>query len=121
VTNYYCVTYASVFGDDPSKDVRTMIAAMKKAGAPPGTGGFVGGAAAIDGVVKAIRGAHGSTQGAALAAQLVKFKKVAAFGSRISFSASLHTVFGRQYRVIEINDNKAKRVGLVTAKVLPKL
>ena len=121
VTNYYCVTYASVFGDDPSKDVRSMIAAMKKAGAPPGTGGFVGGAAAIDGVVKAIRGAHGSTQGSALAAQIVKFKKVAAFGSRISFSASLHTVFGRQYRVIEINDNKAKRVGLVTAKVLPKL
>jgi branched-chain amino acid transport system substrate-binding protein len=121
VTNYYCVTYASVFGDDPSKDVRKMIAAMKKAGAPPGTGGFVGGAAAIDGVVTAIKRAHGSTQGAALAAQLVKFKKVPAFASRISFSASLHTVFGRQYRVIQINNNKAKLVGLVTAKVLPKL
>jgi branched-chain amino acid transport system substrate-binding protein len=121
VTNYYCVTYASVFGDDPNKDVRKMIAAMKKAGAQPGTGGFVGGASAIDGVVTAIRRAHGSTQGAALAAQLVKFKKVPAFASRISFSPSLHTVFGRQYRVIRINDNKAKLVGLVTAKVLPKL
>jgi branched-chain amino acid transport system substrate-binding protein len=121
VTNYYCVTYASVFGDDPSKDVRKMIAAMKKAGAPPGTGGFVGGASAIDGVVAAIRRAHGSTQGAALAAQLVKFKKVPAFASRISFSPSLHTVFGRQYRVIRIDDNKAKLAGLVTAKVLPKL
>src|SRR5207249_800624 len=121
VTNYYCVTYASVFGDDPNRDVRKMIAAMKKAGAAPGTGGFVGGASAIDGVVTAIRRAHGSTQGSALAAQLVKFKKVPALGSRISFSPSLHTVFGRQYRVIQINNNKAKLVGLVTAKVLPKL
>src|SRR6478609_9414156 len=31
VTNYYCVTYASVFGDDPSKGVRAMIAALKGA------------------------------------------------------------------------------------------
>jgi branched-chain amino acid transport system substrate-binding protein len=44
VTNYYCVTYASVFGDDPSKDVRSMISALKKTGSPPGTGGFLGGA-----------------------------------------------------------------------------
>ena len=121
VTNYYCVTYASVFGDDPNKDVKKMIAALKKAGSPPGTGGFVGGAAAIDGVVTAIPRAHGSTDGAALAAQLVKFKKVPALGGRISFSPSLHTVFGRQYRVIEINNNKARFVGFVTAKVLPKL
>ena len=121
VTNYYCVTYASVFGDDPNKDVKKMIAALKKAGSPPGTGGFVGGAAAIDGVVTAIRRAHGSTGGAALAAQLVKFMKVPALGGSISFSPTLHTVFGRQYRVIEINNNKAKYVGAVTAKVLPKL
>ena len=121
MTNYYCVTYASVFGDDPNKDVKKMIASLKKAGAPPGTGGFVGGAAAIDGVVTAIRRAHGSTSGAALAAQLEKFKKVPALGGAISFSPTLHTVFGRQYRVIEINNNKAKYVGSVTAKVLPKL
>ncbi len=33
VTNYYCVTYASVFGDDPNKAVRSMIASLKAAGA----------------------------------------------------------------------------------------
>jgi len=42
-------------------------------------------------------------------------------GSKVSFSTKWHTVFGRQYRVIEINNNKAKRVGLVTAKVLPNI
>src|SRR5204862_1464288 len=38
VTNYYFVTFASVFGDDPSRPVRAMIAALKGANAAPGTG-----------------------------------------------------------------------------------
>ena len=121
VTNYYFVTYASVFGDDPSKDVRQMIASLKKAGSPPATGGFLGGADAIDGVAIAIKRAGGSLNGAALANQLVKFKGVNVLGGRISFSSKLHTVFGRKYRVIKIQNNKAKLVGTVTAKVVPKL
>jgi branched-chain amino acid transport system substrate-binding protein len=121
VTNYYFVTYASVFGDDPNKAVRTMIAELKKAGAAPGTGGFVGGAAAIDGVVDAIKRANGSTRGATLAAQLEKFKKVPVLGGKVSFSRRLHTVFGRQYRVIRIQNNRARVIGTVTAKVVPKL
>src|SRR5213596_3108087 len=43
VTDYYCVTFASVFGDDPDPAVRALIASMKAAGAQPGTGGFLGG------------------------------------------------------------------------------
>ena len=121
VTNYYFVTFASVFGDDPSAAVRKLISTMKSQGGAPGTGGFLGGADAIDGIAAAIRRAHGSLNGGALAAQLVKFKNVPVLGSRVSFSAQLHTVHGRQYRVIKIQDNKAKRVGLVTAKVIPKL
>ncbi len=62
IDEYYLVTYASIFGDDPSKAVKNMIASLKKAGAAPGTGGFVTGAAAIDGVVEAIRRAGGSTR-----------------------------------------------------------
>ncbi|MDQ2909823.1 MAG: ABC transporter substrate-binding protein [Actinomycetota bacterium] len=121
VTNYYFVTYASVFGDDPSKDVRKMIAALKAAGATPFTGGFLGGADAIDGVFLAIKRAGGATKGSALAAQLEKFNHVAVLGGKISFSSKLHTVFGRQYRVIKIQNNKASYVGPVTAKVVPKL
>jgi len=121
VTNYYCVTYASVFGDDPSSAVRAMIASLKRANAAPGTGGFLGGADAIDGVVIAIKRAHGSTKGPVLAAQLVKFHRVPVLGGRISFSTKLHTVCGRDSRVIEINNNKAKLKGLVRAQVIPKL
>ena len=121
VTNYYFVTYASIFGDDPSKDVRKMIALLKAAGATPGTGGFLGGADTIDGLAIAIKRANGSLKGSVIAAQLEKFKQVAVLGGKISFSAKLHTVHGRQYRVIKIQANKASYVGPVTAKVIPKL
>ena len=121
VTNYYFVTYASVFGDDPNPAVRKMISDLKKAKAAPGTGGFVGGAAAIDGVVTAIRRAGGSTNGSTLAAQLEKFKQVQALASKISFSRQLHTVFGRQYRIIRIEGNKARYIGVVRARVIPKI
>jgi len=121
VTNYYYVTYASVFGDDPSKDVRKMIGSLKAAGAPPFTGGFLGGADAVDGVFLAIKRAHGSLKGAALATQMEKFKHVGVLGGKISFSKKFHTVFGRQYRVMKIQNNKATYVGPITAKVIPNL
>jgi branched-chain amino acid transport system substrate-binding protein len=121
VTDYYFVTYASVFGDDPNPAVRAMIAQLKKAGAAPATGGFIGGAAAIDGVVEAIKRAKGSTRGAVLSRQLEGFKKVQTLGGKINFSRQLHTVFGRQYRVIRIHNNRARYVGAVTAKVVPKI
>jgi len=116
VTNYYFVTYASVFGDDPNAAVNKLAKQVKA-----GTGGFVAGPAAIDGVVAAIKRAHGSTNGAALSAQLVKFKKVPTLSGLVSFSPQLHTVFGRQYRVIKIQNNKARVVGTVVAKVVPKI
>ena len=116
VTNYYFVTFASVFGDDPNGAVNTLAKQVHA-----GTGGFVTGPAAIDGVAAAIRRAHGSTVGSVLAAQMEKFHKVPTLSGLVSFSAQLHTVFGRQYRVIEINNNKARLVGTVTAKVVPKI
>jgi branched-chain amino acid transport system substrate-binding protein len=115
VTNFYYLTYASVYGDDPSAKVRAFEAEMKQAGHPAQTGGFLGGAAAIDGIVTAIKRAGGSTTGSALAAQMLKFKKVPTLSGDVSFSNSLHTVFGRAYRVIEVQNNKGKFVKLVTA------
>jgi len=116
VTNYYFVTYASSFGNDPNPAINKLAKQVHAA-----TGGFVTGPAAIDGVATAIRRAGGSTNGAALAAQMVKFKKVPTLSGLVSFSPQLHSVFGRQYRVIEINNNVPKLVGLVVAKVVPKI
>jgi len=116
ISNYYAVTYASAFGDDPSAAVNALAKKVKA-----GTGGFVTGAAAIDGVVTAIKRAKGSTQGIALAAQLEKFRRVPTLSGLVSFTPQLHTVFGRQYRVLRIQDSKPKIVGSVTAKVVPKI
>ena len=116
VTNYYAVTYASAFGDDPDPAVNKLAKAVKA-----GTGGFVTGAAAIDGLVTAYARAGNTTNGAALAAQMVKFKKLPTLSGLVSFSATQHTVFGRKYRVISITGNKAKVVGSVVAKVVPKV
>jgi branched-chain amino acid transport system substrate-binding protein len=121
VTNYYAVTYASVFGDDPSEDVKEMIQALTDAGSPPGTGGFIAGAAAIDGVAEAIERADGSTEGEALAAEIEQFDGVETISGNVSFSPELHTVFGREYRVIRIENNKGEYVEGVTAKVVPTL
>jgi branched-chain amino acid transport system substrate-binding protein len=116
ITNYYAVTYASAFGDDPNPAVNKLAKQIKA-----GTGGFVQGAAAIDGVVTAIARAGGTTNGAALAAQMVKFKKLPTLSGLVSFSPTLHSVFGRKYRVIRIEGTKERVVGSVTAKVVPKI
>ena len=121
MTNYYAVTYASVFGDDPSDDVKGLIDDLTAAGAQPGTGGFLAGAGAIDGVAEAIRRANGSTDGEALASQLEKFNDVETVSGNVNFSPELHTVFGREYRVIKIQDNKGKYVGPITAKEVPDI
>jgi branched-chain amino acid transport system substrate-binding protein len=116
VTDYYAVTYASVFGDDPNRAVRRLAKQIKA-----GTGGFVQGPAAIEGVVTAIRRAGGSTNGSALARQMERFRKLPTISGKVNFSRQLHSVFGRQYRVIKIHNNKARIVGFVTAKVVPKI
>jgi branched-chain amino acid transport system substrate-binding protein len=116
VTNYYFVTFASIFGDDPNPAVNKLAKQVHA-----GTGGFIAGSAAIDGLAAAINRSHGSTNGATLAATMEKFKKVPTLSGLVSFSARYHTVFGRQYRVIKIQNNQAHLVGTVVAKVVPKI
>ncbi len=116
VTNYWFVTFASSFGDDPSKAVNRLAKSVKAA-----TGGFITGPSAIDGVATAIRRAHGSTKGLVLAKIMENFRKVPTISGNVSFSKNLHTVFGRRYRVIRIQNNVPKVVGTVVAKKVPKI
>jgi branched-chain amino acid transport system substrate-binding protein len=122
ITNYYYVTFASAFGNDPVRAVNQLArrnrAAIAKAGS---TGGFITGPAAIDGILIAIRRAGGSTNGARLAAQMERFRNVPTLSGNVSFSRSLHTVFGRRYRVIRVQNNTPQVIGTVKAKVVPKI
>src|SRR5262249_35029929 len=85
------------------------------------TGGFITGPSAIDGVVTAIKRAHGSTKGIVLAKVMEHFHNVPTISGNVSFSPKLHTVFGRRYRVIRIQNNVPKVVGTIVAKVLAKI
>lgn len=116
VTNYYFLTFADAFGGDPSPAVNKLAKQIKA-----GTGGFITGSAAIDGVVTAINRSHGSTNGATLATTMEGFKKVPTLSGLVSFSAKLHTVFGRSYRVITIQNNVPRLVTTIVAKVVPHI
>ena len=122
VTNYYYVTFASAFGDDPVRAVNQLVRQNRGAIAKGGsTGGFITGPAAIDGLMAALRRAGGSTDGARLAAQMERFRNVPTLSGRVSFTRQLHTVFGRQYRVIRVENNRPRVIGTVKAKVVPKI
>jgi branched-chain amino acid transport system substrate-binding protein len=116
VTNYWFLTFASCFGDDPSAAVNALAKKVKA-----GTGGFITGPSAIDGLVTAIKRANGSTKGNVLANVMEKFKNVPTISGNVSFSVKYHTVFGRRYRVIRIQDNVPKVVGTIVAKVVAKI
>jgi branched-chain amino acid transport system substrate-binding protein len=116
VTNYWFLTFASCFGDDPSAAVNALAKKVKA-----GTGGFITGPSAIDGLVTAIKRANGSTKGSVLSKVMEKFKNVPTISGNVSFSPKYHTVFGRRYRVIRIQDNVPKVVGTIVAKVVAKI
>jgi branched-chain amino acid transport system substrate-binding protein len=114
-TNIWYVTYASVYGDDPNSSVRALEQKLASAGSAPATGGFVTGAAAIDGIVAAIKQSGGSTDGAKLASIMQGFHNLPTISGDVSFSSALHSVFGREYRIIHVVNGKPKFVGLIKA------
>ncbi len=122
LSNYYYVTFASAFGDDPVKAVNALRDKYEGAIAKGGnTGAFVTGWSAIDGINLALKRTGGNPNGAALAAQMERFKNVVTLSGLVTFSKSLHTVSGRTYRVIRVTSNTPKTVGVIKAKVVPKI
>ncbi len=107
LSDFTYVTYASVFGDDPDPAVNQLVKDMAAAngGQAPVKGGFVTGAAAIDAIAAAITETN-STDGAKLAAAFENFKGLDTISGKITFSADLHSVFGREYRVMNTKDGK---------------
>ena len=66
----------------------------------------------------ALKRTGGNTNGAALAAQMERFKNVPTLSGLVSFSKTLHTVFGRQYRVIRVQNNTPRSSATIKAKVV---
>jgi len=121
ITNFYFLTYASALAPDPQASVNAFEAQMKKVGQPAQTGGFITGADAVDAIAYAIKKAHGSTDGATLSKILEHLTKFQTLGGPISFTPGFHSPTGRPYRVIQVNNNAAKVLGLHTAQKIPNI
>jgi branched-chain amino acid transport system substrate-binding protein len=120
-TNVWTDSYASIYGDDPNPQVQALIKQLTAEGHAPTTGGFVTGAAAIDGIVAAIKQSGGSTDGTKLAAAMQAFKNLPTLSGAVTFSSQLHTVFGREYRVLEVTHGKGHFKYLIKAGGLAQL
>jgi branched-chain amino acid transport system substrate-binding protein len=113
--NIHLVTYASIYGDDPNQEVQTLGDELKEAGAAPSSGGYITGVEAIDAIAEVIKQNNGSTDGEKLAASMEALNGFQTSIGKVSFSDQLHSVFGREYRVISITDGKPKLDTTVTA------
>ncbi len=120
-TNFWTDSYTSIYGDDPSAAVKDMIAKLTAQGHAPTTGGFVTGAAAIDGIVAAIKQSGGSTDGAKLASIMQGFHDLPTISGLVSFSPTLHTVSGRAYRVLEVVNGKGQYKYLIKSGGLAQI
>lgn len=114
-TNIWHTAYSSVYGDDPDPAVRSLDSQLTAAGQAPATGGFVLGAAAIDGIVAAIKQAGGSTNGAKLASIIEGYSGVSLLGGPVTFSTQVHGVVGRPWRIIEVMNGKPRFVEMFKA------
>jgi ABC-type branched-subunit amino acid transport system substrate-binding protein len=123
VTNYYFVTYAGAVAKDPDPAVRAFEGLMAKLGKKYAaqTGGFITGADAIDAIAYAIKKNGGSTDGTKLATTLSHLFKFKTLGGPIQFTPTFHSVTGRPYRIVEVNNNVAKVIAEHTTKVVANI
>ena len=104
LSNFYFVTYASVFGDDPNPKVTELLSAYKGlTGNDAATSGLVTGASSIEAFALAAEQA-GSTNGADLAAALEAFDNVDLTAGPTSFSPQLHVNVTRPMALMQVQD-----------------
>ena len=101
--------------------MKDLISQLTAEGHPPTTGGFVAGAAAIDGIAAAVKQAGGSTDGAKLASIMEGFHNLGTISGLVNFSPQFHTVFGRAYRVLEVTNGKGHFKYLIKSGGLAQL
>lgn len=106
LSNFYTVTYASVFGDDPNAKVVDLLAAFKeKTGQDAATGGLITGASTIEAFKLAAERA-GSFDGVALSDEFNKFDNEDFTAGPTSFSPDLHVNVKRPMAVITVTGGK---------------
>jgi branched-chain amino acid transport system substrate-binding protein len=106
LSNFYDVTYASVFGDDPNAKVNDLLAAFKTAtGKDAATSGLITGASSIEAFSLAAQRAK-SFDGKAMATEMEKFKNEDLTAGPSSFTPLLHVNVTRPMAVLKITAGK---------------
>ncbi len=121
VTNYYNDNYGSSFGDDPNPAVNSLLKAVLAAKKIPYTASFVLGAATIDLLAAALKKSKGSTNGATLAGIIEHFHNQPTISGPVTFTPQLHTVQGRPWRIMRVQNNKETYVRLWKTQKVAKL
>ena len=106
MTDYYVDNYASSFGNDPNPAVNKLLGALLKAKQIPYTASFALGAATIDALAAALKKTGGDTNGLKLATAFESFRGLPTISGPVTFSAKLHSVVGRPWRIMKVQNNK---------------
>ncbi len=121
VTDYYVDNYASSFGDDPNPAVNALLKALLATKHVPYTASYVLGASTIDALATALTRTGGSTQGTKLAQALEGFKGVRTISGPITFSKTLHSVVGRPWRIMKVQNNKESFIRMWKTQKVTKI
>lgn len=119
LSNFYVLTYGSVFGNDPDPKVNDFVDRFKaKFGAAPVTGHALTGYSVVEAWAHAVEQA-GSFDTDKVRAELDKFSKVPLLVGATSFTPDLHINVDRPMLIMKIVDGKHQPVGRFAAEKPP--
>lgn len=111
LSNFYLPVHASVFGDDPRPEMNDLIKRFtERYGNPPATSYFAMGYSAIQAFAIAAERA-GKTDGAAVAAELEKFKDEPLLIGPRTYTKELHIQTQAQGLMMEVQNGKHRTLG----------
>jgi branched-chain amino acid transport system substrate-binding protein len=119
LNDIYFTTNASLYGDDPEKEVQELVDRYKeKTGKLPEFASFLTGYTMMEAIKTAMEGTGGSSDGPELQAQLEKFDEEPLL-LPTTFTPKYHITLKRTVRVMQIQDAKTSYVESWTPKVTP--
>ena len=121
VTDYYVDNYASSFGNDPNPAINKLLGSLLAAKQIPYTASFALGAATIDALAAALKKTGGDTNGLKLSKAFENFRALPTISGPVTFSAKLHSVVGRPWRIMKVQNNKETFVRMWKTKSVAKI
>jgi branched-chain amino acid transport system substrate-binding protein len=111
LSNFYTVSSASMYGDDPDPKVNDFVEKFKaQNGEVPSTDAAVGGYSISEIIDRAVKQV-GSTDGAKLAQAIESFKDMPLLMGPTTYTSTVHIVSGRPMKIIKYTNGKPAYAG----------